>query len=620
MTMAEKKLRVAFFFPPLCMTRPVDPASIWTSSRGLTGSELSCVMYALGLAERGHSVTLFTRATGPGQVGDLTILHYDDWERTFKDQHWDALCSWMVPQPLGLAKPDQFRFLNQQCSELTLFEPGWESYTDLFTPLSNSHANYMADKTPFPKDRWRILHNGVDMGAFAPGRKDPGKMIWASSHDRGLHWLLEAFPQIKQRAPHANLHVFYNFEGIVQFANMDAATQAMSPTYPELSRRSRYTLEALARLEGNGVHVHESVSRDRIRKEMATSEVLAYPCDPVLYTETCGVTVLEACASGTVPVLCTADAFGELWGSVGLNVPTPYEDHRGEFVEHVVNVLTDADLRESLSEECVAHARNFSWPALILKLEECLVSRGSAGLSGVEWDRPVPASGGTKLNIGSGPNIFPHPGWTNYDHVDVTDYLEQVRTMYRENLIEGDQKELGRFLVTEDVDFRIHDLRTGFLQHPDGSVDAIYIGQVIEHLNPLHEAPQLLRECHRMLRPGGVVRLTTPDLDKLLRAYADGTMSMFADEFPAFYADAAPADQLSYILYGAAGASCTWDHYEGHMHMYNRDSMARLFREAGFKAPFFFYDSAGESRCPAMTGEVVDAGMGHSFASEAVRE
>lgn len=621
---SDNKLRVGFFYPSLCMTRPVDPRCLWTSSRGLTGSELSCVMYAIGLAELGHNVTFFTKITGPGQSNGVNFLSCEDWSNGYKDQHWDALCSWMIPQPLALADEKVFRFLNQQCSELTLFESGWESYTDLFTPLSNSHARYMADKTSFSKDKWKILHNGVDLNSFRPGDKTSGKMIWASSHDRGLHWLLEAFPQIKKKVPHANLHIFYNFEGVTSFSNMTPSVEKMSPTYPELARRSRYVLEAIKRLEGHGVHVHESVSRERIRDEMATAEVLAYPCDPVLYTETFGVTVLEACATGTIPVLCTSDAFEELWGSVGMNVPPPYNLNKGAYVDNLVQVLTDKSLREKLSLECMTHARTFSWPVLVKKLEECLLSRGKTGLPDVSWNdelriETTSFNSTVKLNIGCGPNVFPFSGWKNYDREDISGYLEAVKVMSESGLQNESQRNLIRYAKSEPVHFEVRDLRAGFSDYQDGSVDSIYVGQLIEHLNPLHEAPAFIRECYRMLRPGGVLRMTTPDLDILINAYLDGSTDKFIPELPDFYKNAIPSDRLSYILYGSAGENCTWERYEGHMHMYNRDSMTRLFSEAGFKSPFFFYSSSGESRCPVMSKEVFDAGMTHSFISEAIR-
>lgn len=622
---SDNKLRVGFFYPSFCMTRPIDPECLWTSARGLTGSELSCVMYAIGLAKLGHNVTFFTKVKNPGQSDGVNFLPYEDWSNGYRTQHWDALCSWMVPQPLAIADSKAFRFLNQQCSELTLFEPGWESYVDIFTPLSNSHARYMADKTPFPKENWRILHNGVDLETFRPGNKVSGKMVWASSHDRGLHWLLEAFPQVKKKVPHANLHIFYNFEGVTSFSNMTPSIEKMSPTYPELARRSRYVLEAIKRLEGCGVHVHESVSRERIRDEMSEAEVLAYPCDPVLYTETFGVTVLEACATGTVPVLCTSDAFEELWGSVGMNVPPPYNSNKGAYIENLVQVLTDKPLRDKLSSECVAHAQSFSWPVLVKKLEDCLLSRGKTGLSDVLWDdsetkiTEIQSAPIVKLNIGCGPNVFPFPGWTNYDREDISGYLEAIRAMSESDIHDVNQRNLVKYAKSEPIHFEVRDLRVGFSDHPDGSVDSIYVGQLIEHLNPIHEAPAFVRECYRMLRPGGVLRMTTPDLDILINSYLDGSTDKFIPDLPNFYKNAIPSDRLSYILYGSAGANCTWERYEGHMHMYNRDSMSRLFSEAGFKSPFFFYSVSGDSRCSVMSKEVFDAGMTHSFISEAVR-
>jgi SAM-dependent methyltransferase len=48
---------------------------------------------------------------------------------------------------------------------------------------------------------------------------------------------------------------------------------------------------------------------------------------------------------------------------------------------------------------------------------------------------------------------------------------------------------------------------------PDGSVDLIFAGEAIEHMR----LPQrFLSECHRILRPGGQLILTTPNRDALL--------------------------------------------------------------------------------------------------------
>ncbi|WP_026423929.1 class I SAM-dependent methyltransferase [Actinokineospora inagensis] len=46
----------------------------------------------------------------------------------------------------------------------------------------------------------------------------------------------------------------------------------------------------------------------------------------------------------------------------------------------------------------------------------------------------------------------------------------------------------------------------------DGALDGIFAGEIIEHV---YDPALLLRECHRVLRPGGVLVLTTPNLAPL---------------------------------------------------------------------------------------------------------
>jgi glycosyltransferase involved in cell wall biosynthesis len=376
-------MRVAFFYPERTIGRPIDPAEIWTSPRGLTGSEVACVMYALELSRMGHGVTFFSRLTRGGNIEDVVCCHYGEWESMYKEQHWDALCSWMVPDPLEVANPAQFRLYNQQVSDFNMVHAGWESKVDFVAPLSHSHANHMLPMCSLPKEKWRVMYNGVDTKLFHPKEKVPGKVVWASSHDRGLHWLLELWPKVRAEVPNAELHIFYDFNGVETFSKMENATGE----YAELGQRSRYTVEAIRRLAPHGVRAHKSVSRERIRDEMATAQVLAYPCDPVRYTETFGVTVLEACASGAIPVICTADAFGELWSEASLFVPPPFKDNKGRFVEKLVFALKDDIGRATRTNVCVDHAEKFNWRPLAKGLSTFLESRGEEGLPEVRWDR-----------------------------------------------------------------------------------------------------------------------------------------------------------------------------------------------------------------------------------------
>jgi predicted SAM-dependent methyltransferase len=60
------------------------------------------------------------------------------------------------------------------------------------------------------------------------------------------------------------------------------------------------------------------------------------------------------------------------------------------------------------------------------------------------------------------------------------------------------------------------------LPFADGSVDWVYAEHLIEHV-PLPVAISWLAEVRRILAPGGLVRLTTPDLAVYAEGYASGT-------------------------------------------------------------------------------------------------
>ena len=91
------------------------------------------------------------------------------------------------------------------------------------------------------------------------------------------------------------------------------------------------------------------------------------------------------------------------------------------------------------------------------------------------------------LNVGCG-NHF-HPAWTNLD------------------------------LISESLDVIAYDITTG-LPFSDNSFDAVYHSHVLEHLHPNHGI-ELIRECLRVLKPGGIARIVVPDLEKIAMLYLE---------------------------------------------------------------------------------------------------
>ena len=74
-------------------------------------------------------------------------------------------------------------------------------------------------------------------------------------------------------------------------------------------------------------------------------------------------------------------------------------------------------------------------------------------------------------------------------------------------------------LVPQRAGVIAHDLRRG-IPLEDSSCDAVYHSNVLEHLRR-NEAQGLMRECHRVLKSGGVLRVGVPDIERLCRLYLE---------------------------------------------------------------------------------------------------
>lgn len=61
---------------------------------------------------------------------------------------------------------------------------------------------------------------------------------------------------------------------------------------------------------------------------------------------------------------------------------------------------------------------------------------------------------------------------------------------------------------------------TRTMPFPDNTFDYVYSEHMIEHV-PYAQGRKMLEECHRILKPGGKVRISTPDLAFLIRLYQD---------------------------------------------------------------------------------------------------
>ncbi len=368
-------MKIAFLYGGFSLgNRPFDFDRLYDDPRGLTGSEISCVEHARSMSERGHDVMLLVgQPMAEREWRGIRVRQLDD-PRVVDD--CDVVYSWNEPNLLREVAPGILRACNQQLNDFGYCKPGWEDHVDLMTSPSANHLEYLKKQAPGVRS-WAVMPNGCDPTQYRGGCRIPGRVIWASSADRGLHLLLESWPRIKESVPHATLKCFYNFQP-AHFDDYEATGQNVHPDLLEIAQRKRYIRYAMSKLSGErwGVEHVGSVSRDRMRCEFEQAEVLAYPCETIRYTEGFSVTTMEACASGCLPVISDVDAMGSIYGGtapvVQLSSNRFDETMKLWFAQLVMLGLSDPRWREERAAACKSLAENHAWPVLAERLEGIL--------------------------------------------------------------------------------------------------------------------------------------------------------------------------------------------------------------------------------------------------------
>jgi SAM-dependent methyltransferase len=147
------------------------------------------------------------------------------------------------------------------------------------------------------------------------------------------------------------------------------------------------------------------------------------------------------------------------------------------------------------------------------------VSQSSSPASRAVFKRTV--DGRVLLNLGCGTKM--HAAWNNIDfsvYARLRRHMGAVRLLRRAGVISP-----ARFAQFSLVDPEIiaWNLARG-IPFPDGSADAVYHSHVLEHIER-HAAIRFLEDCRRVLKPGGVIRVVVPDLEKWSRQYLDSLQS-----------------------------------------------------------------------------------------------
>ena len=189
--------------------------------------------------------------------------------------------------------------------------------------------------------------------------------------------------------------------------------------------------------------------------------------------------------------------------------------------------------------------------------------------------KTVESGVGLRVNIGCGRS--PTEGFLNFDNswslrlsrFPILIFFGTQFNLFSNNQIENLQWN------------RIHNVSyldaTKPLPFAADTVEVIYTSHMLEHVTR-GAAFEFMRECNRVLMPNGVLRISVPDLRKLVEAYLHHGSGdrLMEDLFVASPPISSLLDKIRLVLVG----------YRHHQWMYDADSLIKCLKAAGFNAVF----------------------------------
>jgi len=447
---------------------------------GIGGSETAVTELAWRLARRGHAVKVYAPIRDdcpspdkggaiwlPIEAADFTAHGFwvlsrcpADIDRFEVDHPFQKI--WLVCQDAAYPATQPWGLTHERAAKL-----------DICIALCHDHAALLDRTYPELKGKMGLSSNGfkVELAerieAAGPIERDPFKLVYTSSPDRGLVNLLKIFKRAREFEPRLKLSAAYGFNNIdkcepdQQLVRMKAECEAL-----------------VAEL---GVTWLGRMGQEAIYREFLSAGIWCYP---TTFTETSCVTCMEAQALGAIPITSPIWALADNVRH-GVFIQGDPKDPliKATYVAELVKLARDADLQATIRAESMPYARaRFNWERVADQYESYTCPTWGNHLT-----FQLRNGNGRVLNIGSNADWggFGARGAVNLD-------LLAVDPNGWENKV--------------DV---LADCRDP-LPFPPQSFDSIILGDILEHLDN-EGAVKTLKNAKAVLADGGHIVITVPE-------------------------------------------------------------------------------------------------------------
>lgn len=325
----------------------------WENSvtTGIGGAETSVVEMSWRLARRGHDVTVYA---------PLPERSANEWRGVkwlpLKACTFSELGLWILYR----CPQDVDKFIPKRTDQtLWLLLQDWDHPQEMWATerverldriiaLCEAHRRWLVNRHPEFKEKMWVTRNGIKVDliesiASKVHHRNPKRIMYASSPDRGMLAALKIFKRAKEYVPDLELHLTYGFD------NLDKLHATGNRHFMQQKQ------ECLKLIEETGAVMYGRVSQNELYRMWFQAGMTVY-CTS--FWETGWITGLEAAAMGAIPIFSPIWAQGENMKH-GIAVQGDPNDPLtiARFVEAVRHVASDVEAQEKMRVPMMRWAR-----------------------------------------------------------------------------------------------------------------------------------------------------------------------------------------------------------------------------------------------------------------------
>jgi glycosyltransferase involved in cell wall biosynthesis len=330
-------------------------------AQGIGGSEEAVIYLSKELVKQGYKVTVY--ADPQDETGEYDGVTYLPWyDLNIKDE-FNILLVWRA---IGFVDTNftarkTYLWMHDIPMNPSFTKERLDKIDKVFV-LSNFHKSLLktykdGKLADIPEDKVMVTSNGImPVIVNKKWQRDPNKLVYTSSYDRGLVYLLNMWPAVKKEVPEAHLNIFYGW-------NLYDVVHANNPA------RERWKVQMQKLMEQDGIIDHGRVGHSELNKEVATAGIWAYPAS---FEEISCISAMRAQALGAVPVVANYAALKEtVQHGVKVGVDITTDEGQAEYQKELIAMLKDPTRQEEIRKPMMEFAqKEFLWENVAKKWKE----------------------------------------------------------------------------------------------------------------------------------------------------------------------------------------------------------------------------------------------------------